>query len=175
MPAHPRNTNRVTISDTCELEGDGAGTQLEMDLGGALKQSAGHSCCNQGTCHVGSKLLCTSSLAHPGDMPVSLVDAPDGVTVTGAPSEDHLKALRKLGYPEVDEGTRPSSLLSKVIHCATKRLKKLGEMMPSTPAESPKPPKPTDPADPTADATKSGLQQKSLVLIRSIYKSLWPS
>ena len=109
------------------------------------------------------------SLAHAGEKLTSLVDASDGVTVTGLPSEDHLKALKKLGYPEVDEGTRPSALLSRVINCCTKRLKRLGELIPDNqPEPQPAPPNDGD-GEKAAEATKSALQQKSLGLNLNIY------
>ena len=47
------------------------------------------------------------------------------------PSEDLAKALKRLGYPEVEEGIKPSGLLQKAMTCITKRQKKLAEFLPS--------------------------------------------
>ena len=63
------------------------------------------------------------------------------MTVTTV-NEDTAKLLAKLGYPQIDEGEKPSSLLPRCMACVTKRLKKMAEMMPS--------------ADPNADGQAAG-------------------
>ena len=78
------------------------------------------------------------------------------------PTEELAKALRKLGYPEAEEGMKPSQMLPKAIVCVTKRLKKLAEYIPDT-TDKPAP----DPADSAAlksAAWKEALAVKTLGL-----------
>ena len=94
------------------------------------------------------------------------MDRSDGVTASTPGNEDLLKVLRKLGYPEVEEGAKPSCLLHKVILCITKKLKKLSDLLP---AESSAPTAGEDRHDAEkggdekdgSDASKNVLAQKS--------------
>ena len=85
------------------------------------------------------------------------------MTASTVGSEDLLKVLHKLGYPEVEEGAKPSSLLPKVITCCTKKLKKLSDLLPSEPAAQ-EPREATDDADKDKEGnetSKNALAQKS--------------
>ena len=55
------------------------------------------------------------------------MDAQAPIPLTAA-SEDLQKVLHKVGYPEVEEGEKPSALLPKCITCLTKRIKRLGDL-----------------------------------------------
>ena len=57
-------------------------------------------------------------------------DAADGVMHQPPANEETVKILKKLGYPEIQEATRPSCLLSKALAACQRRLKKLEELMP---------------------------------------------
>ena len=74
---------------------------------------------------------------------------------TAATNEDLQKVLHKVGYSEVEEGDRPSSLLPKCITCIMKRIKKMEDF--ST-ALSPPPA-----STPTPTASSAEKQRISLI------------
>ena len=63
------------------------------------------------------------------------------------------RLLKKLGYPDVQEATKPSGLLSRAIQAATKRLKRLEELVPSEVPTQP-------PEDPNAEPQEESLQTR---------------
>ena len=86
-------------------------------------------------------------------------------------NEDMAKALAKLGYPQIEEGEKPSNLLQRCITCVTKRLKKLTELMPSSkpggedPGEKKAPTQAGDAKD--AKDAKAALEQKTRPYVQS--------
>ncbi|CAE7222607.1 unnamed protein product, partial [Symbiodinium necroappetens] len=83
-----------------------------------------------------------------GQRATSLQDKSDGLTAQPH-NEELSKLLKKLGYPDVGEGIKPSSLLAKAISACQKRLGKLKEIMPNPPKA------------PEADATPSTESKES--------------
>ena len=79
-----------------------------------------------------------------GDRPATLQDSGDGASQQ-VPTEDGQRVLRRLGFPEISETGKPSHVIEKAIAAASKRLKKLKELMPA-PDDRP-------PAEPSVDAT----------------------
>ena len=67
-------------------------------------------------------------------------DKADGLMAQPPQNDELAKLLKKLGYPDGSDGSKPSALLAKAISSAQKRMKKLEEMMPSRP----EPPAPED-------------------------------
>ena len=67
-----------------------------------------------------------------GQRATSLQDKSDGLTAQPH-NEELSKLLRKLGYPEVVDGIKPSTLLAKAISACQKRMTKLKELMPNRP------------------------------------------
>ena len=132
---HLRKTSRVSQEEKFETQVRTSGVDMEVDMfGDTLSQPASP--------WVAIKLLPVDPCCQaPGSRPTSLRDAGDGVTVTPV-NEDTAKLLAKLGYPQIEEGEKPSNLLPRCIACVTKRLKKMAEMMPS--------------ADPNADGQAPG-------------------
>lgn len=48
-------------------------------------------------------------------------------------NEELSKLLKKLGYPDVGDGNKPSTLLAKAVSACQKRMSKLQEVMPNRP------------------------------------------
>ena len=65
-------------------------------------------------------------------------DAADRVSASIPGNEELSKLLKRLGYPEIQEATRPSTLLSKAIAAVKKRMTKLDEIMKSLSPTLPK-------------------------------------
>ena len=57
------------------------------------------------------------------------VDAADGLTSSGHVTESVQKALKRLGYPEVQEPNKPSTVLSKALTAVGKRLNKIDTLL----------------------------------------------
>ena len=65
-----------------------------------------------------------------GERPASLDDAADGILHRPPANEETARLLKRLGYPEIAEATRPSTLLTKARDACQKRLKRLEDLMP---------------------------------------------
>lgn len=66
-----------------------------------------------------------------GSRPKTYEDAADGVMCAPPANEETTRLLKKLGYPEIQEATKPSALLIKALEACQKRLKKLQELLPA--------------------------------------------
>ena len=71
------------------------------------------------------------------------MDAADGAVNSGPLNEDLNKVLKKLGYPEIADNSKPSTLIDKAVQACTRRLKKLYEMLPTRENDSSETPDPT--------------------------------
>ena len=145
---HLRNMSRVSQEDKFETEAPTSGIDMEVDMfGDTLSQSSSPS----------AAIRLLRSVCHgrhaSGSRPTTLQDAGDGVTVAPV-SEDMAKALAKLGYPQIEDGEKPSNLLPRCIACITKRLKKMAELLPTMP-------KPAEAGTSEAPADKVALAQKT--------------
>ena len=100
-----------------------------------------------------------------GDEPASYADAKAMIPSTAA-NEDLQKVLHKVGYPEVEEGDRPSNLLSKCITCIMKRIKKMEDL--STALNPPAEPKSLPLPDPKNERAASMAEQQRSSLIPRI-------
>ena len=96
---------------------------------------------------------CAAAIATvcPLFMPV-LLEVSDGVTNSGPLNEDLSKVLKKLGYPEVHDTSKPSTLIDKAVQACTRRLKKLFEMLPARETDAS--------ATPATPSSSSDLQER---------------
>ena len=92
-------------------------------------------------------------------MPESTVDAADGAVKSGPLNEDLNKILKRLGYPDIHDNSKPSALIEKAILACTKRLKKLWEMLPAR-KEKPKDAKQAEEEAKEEAISASDLQEK---------------
>ena len=107
------------------------------------------------------RLISHACLYSRGEVARNLTDGSDGLTAT-SPTEELAKVLSRLGYPQAEEGMKPSQMLPKAINCVAKRLKKLAEYIPeSSSASAPSAPA-ADPVAKKSAATKEALTLKSL-------------
>ena len=82
------------------------------------------------------------------------------MTAQQAPSEAVAKQLKRLGYPEVQEAAKPSSLLARAKLACTKRMKKLEELLPEKTDPAAQPSQPQDPAKSPSAISKDALTAK---------------
>ena len=87
------------------------------------------------------------------------MDAADGAVGSGPVSEDLSRVLKKLGYPEIHDNSKPSALMEKAIQACTKRIKKLWEMLPTRETETEQ--KETAPEPPQSGSSTIDLQEKT--------------
>ena len=83
-----------------------------------------------------------------------MADAADGAVKSGPLNEDLSKLLKKLGYPDIHDTSKPSALIEKAIQACTRRSAKLAQMLPAR--EQPK----GEEAAAAAEGQTSELQEK---------------
>ena len=126
--SNPRRNNRVVLTDDIEHTGRSSTMDMDVDLNDAFAQSSSHWILQLSSWLQGLIPL-HQQQSSPGDRPGTLLDAADRVSASAPGNEELSKLLRKLGYPEVQEAIKPSTVVSRAITALNKRLVKLDELM----------------------------------------------